>query len=324
MARPGKVSWFLDMIQDLGIFKRDASDSPNPLSSPIIIGDLVYCVTGNGAAFGSALNALPPNSPYVPRRDAPSFVAVNKTTGKLVWSSAAPGKNIQYGQWGSPAHARVAGVDQVLFPGGDGYLYGFEARTGREIWKVDCNLPSATRWTPDQRGTRTAFMSAPVVQGNVAYIGAAVDLEMTDMKRPLYAVELTHRGDATRQAIRWTYADDAFGGTFGALALGKNTLYALGDSGILVCLDPTSGKELWRSQVEDPAPFASPLLCGDKVLVAGSGKLVWFEDSHLLKRIGEWKIPGAELIRSTPTAHGNRIYIATNRFLRCLEMRQLP
>src|SRR5206468_3170653 len=132
---------------------------------------------------------------------------VNKLTGKLAWSSAAPGKDIQYGQWASPAHARVAGADQVLFPGGDGWLYGFEARTGRLVWKVDCNLPSATRWGPGRPGTRTAFMAAPVVRDGVAYLGTAVDLEIADMPRPLYAVEVTHRGDATRQAARWTFAD---------------------------------------------------------------------------------------------------------------------
>ena len=314
-----KVRWRLDMVGALGVFKRDAGDIGNPLSSPLIIGDLVFCVTGNGTAFGYGAAAVPPDTPYVPKPGAPSFVAVNKITGKLVWSSDAPGKDIQYGQWGSPAHAQVAGVNQVLFPGGDGWLYGFEVRTGQLVWKVDCNPASATRWESGKPGTRTAFMSAPIVRGNYAYIGVAVDLEMTHLKRPLYAIDLTHKGDATRRAIKWTFSDKQFGGTFGSVALGKDTLYAVGDSGLLVCLDPATGKELWRSDMGKMAKwFNSPVIHGDKVLVGAGDELSLFQDARQRKLLGVYNM--GDEVMGAPVVANNRIYVATRNHLSCLAM----
>ena len=280
-AKKPKVAWSLDFVGGLGVYKRDASDVRNPLSSPIVIGDLVYAVTGNGSAFGFARTALRDDTPYVPRPDAPSFVAVNKQTGKLAWSSAAPGKDIQYGQWASPAHARVGGADQVLFPGGDGFLYGFEAGTGKFVWKVDCNPAKATRWDAGKRGTRTAFLAAAVVRDGVAYIGTAIDLERSDVPCPIYAIDVTRKGDATREAIRWTFHDEDFGGTFGKVALGKDALYALGGSGGLVCLSPKTGKLLWRADLEDNAKsFGSPVVHGGLVVVAAGSKLYVFADGR--------------------------------------------
>lgn len=98
--------WKLDMVRELGVFKRDAGDVGNPICSPMVPGNLVFCVTGEGCR--------PSGEPS----SAPSFLAVDKESGKVVWSSHAPGQAIMYGQWSSPAVARVNGVDQVIFPGG--------------------------------------------------------------------------------------------------------------------------------------------------------------------------------------------------------------
>jgi outer membrane protein assembly factor BamB len=321
-ARPpvNKVRWTLDMVTASGVFKRDAGDVGNPLSSPLIIGDLVYCVTGNGSNFGYERSSFfgRDRSPFVPKPEAPSFLAVNKKTGKVAWSSATPGKDIQYGQWGSPALARVAGVDQVLFPGGDGWLYGFEAETGKQVWKVDCNRASATRWGPGKPGTRVAFMAAPVVKGDVAYVGTAVDREIVDPERPIYAVEVTHKGDATRRAIRWTFADKTFGGTFGSVALGKDTLYALGDSGVLVCLDPATGKELWRTKLDRPHQISSPVAFRGKVLVAAGESLVVFQDARKRILLGEYDLEGG--IMGTPFVLDNQVFVVAGKYLLRLEI----
>jgi outer membrane protein assembly factor BamB len=317
-AKQKKIVWSLDFVGALGVFKRDASDVGNPLSSPLVVGDLVYAITGNGAAFGFARNALPEDAPYVPKPDAPSFVAVNKKTGKLVWSSAAPGKNIQYGQWASPAHAKVGDTDQILFPGGDGQLYGLDAKTGKVIWKVDCNPASATRWDGDKLGTRVSFLAAPVVREGVAYIGTAIDLERTDVLRPLYAVEVTHKGDATRHAIKWTFHDDDFGGTFGQVALGKDTLYALGGSGDLVCLNPKTGKLLWRSDLgADAKYFGSPVVNGNIMIAAAGRKLFLFADNPKRTPLGEYRFD--DYITATPTVFKNKIIVPTRQHLYCLE-----
>src|SRR5262249_48721860 len=121
------VAWELDMLSSLGVVKRDAGYVWYPLCSPQVIDELVFFITGNGSTFG--YGQAFPKVRFVPRADVPSFLAVDKKTGKTVWSSNAPGKNIMYGQWASPVSAQVKNLAQVLFPGGDGRLYGFEAGT---------------------------------------------------------------------------------------------------------------------------------------------------------------------------------------------------
>ncbi len=124
-----KFLWKLDMIKDLGVYPCQLANG-----SPLVIGDLVYTVTGNGANHETHVVTSP---------DAPSFIAVNKKTGKVVWKDSSPGKNIMEGQWTNPCAGEVNGKMQVIVPGGDGWLRGFEAKTGKLLWKFDCNPKKA-------------------------------------------------------------------------------------------------------------------------------------------------------------------------------------
>ena len=94
---------------------------------------------------------------HIPSPFAPSFIAINKDTGELVWESDLPGENILHGQWSNPAYAEVDGVPQVILPGGDGWVYSLEPETGKLIWKFDCN-PKDSVWQLGGRGTRNAII----------------------------------------------------------------------------------------------------------------------------------------------------------------------
>src|SRR5262249_51387872 len=122
----GKVVWTYDMMKKLKVFPCYIGNC-----SPLVAEDLVFVVTGNGRQAPGA-NELPS-----PR--APSFAAFHKKTGALAWKDSSPGANILEGQWSNPAYGVIKGKSQVIFPGGDGWLYAFEPRTGKPIWKFDCN-----------------------------------------------------------------------------------------------------------------------------------------------------------------------------------------
>ena len=102
----------------------------------MIVGDTLFLVTSNGvdAAHRS-----------VPSEDSPSFLALNKTNGEVLWSSNLPSKsnrNIMHGQWSNPTYAEPDGKPQVIFPGGDGWIYSFTLN-GKLLWKFDCNPKDA-------------------------------------------------------------------------------------------------------------------------------------------------------------------------------------
>jgi hypothetical protein len=87
------IIWKLDMTKDLGVSQLFMASS-----SPAIWEDLVFVATSNGRD-ASDEKVLAPK--------APSFLAVNKNTGKVVWQDNSPGEGILHGQWSSPALAQV-------------------------------------------------------------------------------------------------------------------------------------------------------------------------------------------------------------------------
>jgi outer membrane protein assembly factor BamB len=149
------IVWRLDMMKELKVFPHNMS-----LCAPLLVGDLLFVVTSNG---------VDENHVNLPSPNAPSFIAVNKKTGKVVWQSNLPGKNVMHGQWSNATYADVAGVKQVIFPGGDGWLYAFDPPTGKLIWKFDCN-PKGAKYELGGTGDKSDFIATSVVYEGRLYI----------------------------------------------------------------------------------------------------------------------------------------------------------
>jgi outer membrane protein assembly factor BamB len=153
-------------------------------------GDLLFVSTGNG------IDHLTVN---LDATMAPSFVCMDKNTGKVLWTDASPGTNILNGQWSSPAVGVFEGVPQVLFAGGDGVLYSFAADKGiegrpRSLWHFDCN-PKKSKWILGAKGTRNNLIATPVVYGGLVYIAVGQDPEHGEGDGHLWCIDPTKRGD---------------------------------------------------------------------------------------------------------------------------------
>ena len=99
------------------------------------------------------------------RPNAPSFLALNKHTGAILWTDKSPGENILHGQWSSPAAGVLGGVPQVIFAGGDGWVYSFRADAGKDgrpelLWQFDAN-PKESKWVVGGAGTRNNIIATP-------------------------------------------------------------------------------------------------------------------------------------------------------------------
>jgi len=105
------IIWKYDMMEELGAFPHNLATT-----SPLIEGDLIFLLTGNGVDEGH-LNLPSPRSP--------DFIAIHKKTGELVWEFGDT-ETILHGQWSSPAYGVIKGVAQAIFPGGDGWVYSLE------------------------------------------------------------------------------------------------------------------------------------------------------------------------------------------------------
>ena len=156
------VIWEYNMIGELKVFPHNSS-----VACPMVIGDLIYVVTANG---------VDENHKNIPQPQAPSFIAVNKATGKLAWQSNLPGNNIMHGQWSNPAFSDAGGVKQVIFPGGDGWLYSFTAEKGELVWKLDAN-PKDTIYDLGGAGFKSDFIGTPVIHDGMLFLGTGQDPE---------------------------------------------------------------------------------------------------------------------------------------------------
>ncbi len=154
------------MIQELGVRQHNASTC-----APTIWGDVLFICTSNG---------IDESHKFIPAPDAPSFLAMDKHTGKILWTDNSPGYNIMHGQWSSPAVGVFDNVPQVVFAGGDGWLYSFRAdrwKDGKPIllWKFDAN-PKDAKYRLERSPTREIrIIAVPVVHDGLVYVAVGED-----------------------------------------------------------------------------------------------------------------------------------------------------
>ena len=124
------VVWKFDMMKELGVSQHNMANC-----SVLAVDGRLFVCTSNGVDEGHV---------KIPSPQAPSFIALDQQTGRLLWQDNSPGVNILHSQWASPSYGVFGGVPQVLFAGGDGWLYSFDPGgdgngTSRLLWKFDCN-----------------------------------------------------------------------------------------------------------------------------------------------------------------------------------------
>ncbi len=130
------------MIEEVGSYPHNMSNS-----SPVIYGDLIYLSTSNGQDESHV---------HIPSPQAPSIIALNKNTGKLVWEDNSVEDRILHGQWSTPAVGTIGGVVQVVSAQGDGWVRGYEAESGKKLWEFDTNPKDCRLAAHAQRADRDA------------------------------------------------------------------------------------------------------------------------------------------------------------------------
>ena len=179
----------------------------NMMGAPLNVSQHNMCscsVTAVGnVLFVNTSNGLDESHINLPRPDAPSFIALDKTTGKLLWTDASPGTNILHGQWSSPAVGMLGGVPQAIFAGGDGWVYSFRADEGKAgdpelLWKFDAN-PKSSEWILGGRGTRNNIIATPVLYDDLVYVAVGQDPEHGEGEGHLWCIDPKKRGDVSPQ-----------------------------------------------------------------------------------------------------------------------------
>jgi outer membrane protein assembly factor BamB len=342
---PPAITWKLDMIKQLGVFPHNLATC-----SPLIVGDTLFLVTSNGVDEGHI---------NIPKPEAPSFIALDKKTGKVLWQSNAPSERlveaqksggkevdvkqmldkgliIMHGQWSNPVYAEVNGKPQVIFPGGDGWLHALNPKTGKLIWKFDCN-PKSSVYKLGAKGTRSDFLGTPVVYDNKVYIGVGQDPEHDHGVGHFWCIDITKEGDVSpvndnfdpkapenkNSALVWHFGGPAdpkkigrnyyFGRTMSTCAVHDGLVYIGELDGYLHCLDAKTGEKYWDENMQSDT-WSSPYWVDGKVYMGtDEGQLRIFKDGKQKQLIKAIDMEGP--IRATPVAANGVLYVMTENKL---------
>jgi len=289
------VIWRFDMIDELDVFPHNLATC-----SPLVVGNLLFAVTANG---------VDETHVNIPSPEAPSFIALNKRSGELVWEDASPGENILHGQWSNPSYGVIDGTPQIIFPGGDGWLYAFVPETGVLLWKFDCN-PKDAVWELGGAGTRNNIISTPVVWENKVFIGVGQDPEHGESVGHWYAIDATKRGDITESGKLWHRGNEDFNRTMSTAAIHDGLLYIADLSGFVYCWDANTGEQYW---VYDAfaAIWGSPYYADGKIYIGDEdGDIAVLKAGKKLELLNELNMENA--VYTTPVAKNGVLYV-TNR-----------
>jgi outer membrane protein assembly factor BamB len=290
-----------DMMEEVGSFPHNLSNS-----SPNYYDNLLYVSTSNGQDE-SHVN--------IPSPKAPSIIALDRTTGKLVWEDGSPGDKILHGQWSTPAVGMIGGVMQVVHGQGDGWIRGYEAKTGKKLWEFDSN-PKDSVWPK----TRNEVIATPVIYDNVVYIANGQDPEHGEGVGHLYAIDGTKRGDITQTGKIWQF--DKIRRSISTAAIKDGILYYPDFSGFLHCLDIKTGQEIWMHDMF-AAMWSSALVADGRVYLGDEdGDVAIFQHGREKKLIGTVNMEGA-VYSSVVTANGVMYLMTRNQLYAIQEGAQL-
>jgi outer membrane protein assembly factor BamB len=339
--------WRLDMMKQLDVFPHNLATS-----SPLVVGDLVFLLTSNGVDEGHI---------NVPSPRAPSFIAVNKKDGKVVWQDNTPsikivegqgkgdqqallerlrdrGEKILHGQWSNATYAEINGKPQVIFPGGDGWLYGLDPASGKHIWKFDCN-PKGTKYLLGGRGTRNEIIATPVVYDNKVYVGVGQDPEHGEGIGHFWCVDITKTGDLSpdlvtddnadppkttpnpNSGVVWHFGgaakggdrDYIFGRTMSTAAIHDGLVYIGELAGFLHCLDARTGQQYWEHDQKSEV-WGSAYWVDNKVFIGDeTGDVFVFAHGKEKKLLAEHDMKHG--VKSTPIVVNGVLYIMTETHL---------
>jgi outer membrane protein assembly factor BamB len=316
----GDVVWTYSMMDQLNVFPHNMTDC-----SPLVVGDLVFVITANG---------VDENHINIPAPEAPSFICLSKQSGRLIWKSNLPGRNIMHGQWSNPTYGEIGGKPQVIFPGGDGWLYGLEPETGKVIWKFDANPKDAT-YELGGKGTKSDFIGSAVVHKGKVYIGTGQDPEHLEGVGHFWCIDPAGKeGDISPTLVAdaaksppttkpnpnsgmvWTYGgnetrpfakrDYVFSRTMSTPCIIDDVVYMGELAGYVQALDANTGKKFWQWDTKSNV-WGSCYYVDGKVLVANEdGDLYIFKHEKAPQVLDEVAVGSAAAVEAEKKAKADK------------------
>lgn len=311
-----RIIWRLDLVKTAGIWPHDGAHS-----SILVDGPYLYLNTGTGVDNTHKKIRTP---------DAPSLIAVDKATGRLVARDEehiAPW--VFHATWSSPSMATVGGRKILIFAGGDGIIYGFEPLSGpasksgasagvgrlKKVWQFDFD-PSAPKsgihqFNGNRRESPSNIYGMPVVVEDRLYVAGGGDLWWGKNESWLKCIDLSGLRAPSAQPVLgqelWSHPLGRH--TMATPAIDRGLVFVTDCSRQLHCLDAATGESLWIH--EFAGELWSSALVADGKVYAGSrrGDFCVFAADRTKKLLSQTDF--GKPISGTVTAANSTLFVPT-------------
>lgn len=233
--------------------------------------------------------------------------ALDKKTGETVWKTPrsvawndenVPGQMARDGDLrkahSTPLIAMAGGKAQLLSSGAKA-AYGYDPRTGKELWRVQYN-----DWSGAPR---------PLFENGIAFLVTGL------MKKEMWAVKTDGQGDVTDSAVVWKLRTHV--GKYASPLLVDGLIYTAADESFVTCVDAATGEVVWTERIGGKYA-ASPIYA--------DGRLYFFDQEGItrvlkpgrkLDILAENKL--ADGFMASPAVAGKALFLRTRTHLYRIE-----
>jgi len=239
--------------------------------------------------------------------DVQYLVALDKATGRTVWKTPrstkwtdldSKGQPIREGDFrksfGTPLVINAGGRPQMISLGSKA-TFAYDPRTGKELWKT-------------HHAGHTSVVR-PVFGNGIAYTTTGHG------RTELWAIRVDGQGDVTDTHVAWKMRKDV--PTTPSPLLVDGLLYVVSNQGALTCLDPATGKTVWRERLGG-SYIASPI-CADGRLYFFStqGKATVLKPGRTFEVLATSRLAGGFM--ASPATSGRALFLRTKTHLYRIE-----
>ncbi|RYD37042.1 MAG: pyrrolo-quinoline quinone [Verrucomicrobiaceae bacterium] len=303
----GDIIWAFDMRDECGVFPHNQTSS-----NVLVLEDRVYATTSNGMDWTHS---------NIPAPTAPSLICLDKKTGALMGEEGSGiSKRCLHCSWASPGLANVDGKRQIIFAGGDGFVYGFDTTFKKEddfnimneIWRFDGNPPEY-RIGPDGKKKKYAdfdgpseIIATPIFYDGLVYSNSGQDPEHGEGLAMMSCIDPKGKGDLSANPV-WTFK--GIGRSVSTPSIKDGLIYVAEYSGLIHCLDAKTGKQYWQYDTKGHV-WGSTLVVDDKIYIGNEeGELHILQTGKELKEVATIDFPGP--LYASPVYANDTLYLMT-------------
>lgn len=250
--------------------------------SPIVHGDLV--VLPNDMEKGGGF-----------------LVAVEAKTGKIRWKLPRASKRLTYS---TPCvFTAPDGSEELIF---SNWWLGVTSvnPAGKQLWELSVfGRPHAER-----------AIASPFTNGKLVYATCG----FTTLDKHLVAIRPASASKSGKPEEVWRTESTV--PHIPTPLLAGNRLYTWADNGVVTCLRPDTGEQVWKARVENVRDtfYGSPVLAGDVLFCASShGQIVALADADEFRQFAVNDLK--EVCRSTPALANGDLYLRLYERIVCVK-----